>query len=244
MPIATPLLGDFILRKSLLGEFGEAFLLFACLILLVVPLILYIRIRFMFKKYSIELGNKELTGAYVAKRIFDFMKISGIKIILSKIPSNYYCGYSAYKKCVYLSACSYEHATIAASCAAAHECAHVIQFEKNYFLTKMIKFFGGLFSITFLVWWIFDLFSVSTVDFESGYTYLTKYILLSLGVIVYLTYFALCVCMVFSESDANKRALKVLSDMEIFTGDELRQIKNSLKYMCVSSIIYELGRAM
>ena len=197
----------------------------------------YFRIERMYKKYSSELSNRQLTGFCIAEKIFDFAKLQGIKIE----PSGYYDNSFYYsKKCrrVNLSERSCDKATVSAAGAAAHECAHMVQFEEDYLPIKLARIFGIILYAVCLS----DIVIIGLplfVSREIEYADWFRVVAIIVAVATVLIYLAMCVCVFMIESDANKRALNILSKLDVFTPYELEKIKNCLKYMFISSIIYE-----
>ena len=193
----------------------------------------------MFKKYSVELKDKYLSGSAVAEEIMNYENISDVKIEPSRDDFRNSYSYSKKSKRIYLSNYAYDKSAVAAVSAAAHECAHIIQNEKNYFPMKLIRVLGIVFAVMVTLWWGYDGYLLFTMRYDDEYSVLSKIIILMLGGLTLLTHMALSVCVVLSEFDANKRAIKILKEMNEFNESELKMIEKSLKYMCVSSIIDE-----
>lgn len=206
-----------------------AWILFICLLS-------YPGIGSMFKKYSSEFENKDLTGARVAEKILDLFGLKEAKVECSKDDFRNSYVYRKKKKCIYLSNFAYDKPTPAAVSAAAHECAHMIQRKENYTPLKLMRILYYAFYVAILILWGYDFYLIFSMGYEDEYSFLTKIIVLTLVAVTMITYLAAWVFAIISETNTNKRALKILKDLNVFGESEIKTIEKALKHMWLSGL--------
>lgn len=105
------------------------------LLMLLIPLLAQIYVKYTYNKYKKCSNNDKITGYEVARKILDDNGLKEIYIVETKgIMTDHY---DTKRKIIRLSTEVYNGDTIASMAIAAHECGHAIQDKENYIFLKI-----------------------------------------------------------------------------------------------------------
>lgn len=196
------------------------------------------KINSTYKKYSIVLGSKGLTGAEVAKIILNRNGIYDVDVV--KIKGELTDNFNPRTKTVSLSTQVYMGTTIADLGVAAHECGHAIQYAKNYFPSKIRTLLAVAGNVASKLFWpivilglILDLGYASTAG---------KFVLIA-GIAVFGISLLFTLSTLPVELDASKRAISTL--VEVGALDEMevkgaKQVLNAAAWTYVAAIVISI----
>lgn len=115
----------------------------------------------------------------------------------------------------------------------------MIQLKENYVPLKLMRILYYVFYAAWLLFFGYDFYLLFAMRYDDEYSLLTKIIVLTLVSVVVLAYLTTWIFAVISETDANKRALKILKELNLFSESEFKTIEKSLKHMWISSLYDE-----
>ncbi len=116
--------------------------MFAMLPVIILGILVQIRLKNVYSKYSTTGNSRNITGADMAKMVLNNAGIYDVQI--SCIGGNLSDNYNPVKKVVSLSNDVYNGTSIAAIGIAAHECGHAIQHHKQYFPIRLRSAIVGI----------------------------------------------------------------------------------------------------
>lgn len=170
-----------------------------------------------FNKYSKVTNSRGLTGEQVAAIILKESGITDVRI--DRISGSLTDHYSPNEKVLRLSDSVHSSTSVAAIGVAAHECGHAVQHQEGYAPLKLrsasvpLASIGSRISMPLIV-----------LGLVLGYVGLAK-----IGVILFTFVVAFQLITLPVEFDASKRALTILEDRGILTGEELNNTSKVLK---------------
>lgn len=170
-----------------------------------------------FNKYSKVTNSRGLTGEQVAAIILKESGITDVRI--DRISGSLTDHYSPNEKVLRLSDSVHSSTSVAAIGVAAHECGHAVQHQEGYAPLKLrsasvpLASIGSRISMPLIV-----------LGLIMGYVGLAK-----IGVILFTFVVAFQLITLPVEFDASKRALTILEDRGILTGEELNNTSKVLK---------------
>lgn len=170
-----------------------------------------------FNKYSKVANSRGLTGEQVAAIILKESGITDVRI--DRISGSLTDHYSPNEKVLRLSDSVHSSTSVAAIGVAAHECGHAVQHQVGYAPLKLrsasvpLASIGSRISMPLIV-----------LGLIMGYVGLAK-----IGVILFTFVVAFQLITLPVEFDASKRALTILEDRGILTGEELNNTSKVLK---------------
>ncbi|MCR5808589.1 MAG: zinc metallopeptidase [Clostridiales bacterium] len=119
--------GYYYSERGLTGSYS--LLLLAALGVMVLGLIASARVQSVFNKYSQMDSSCGMTASAIADRI---LRANGSSVRVASVSGSLTDNYNPKTGCVSLSQTVYSSSSIAAIAVAAHECGHVMQYEKGY----------------------------------------------------------------------------------------------------------------
>lgn len=213
------------------GNFGFVnrtdclFFIFVIMPVFVVSIIISIRLKLIYKKFSKIESKNMLSGAVVARNILDGYGLNDVQVVA--IPGELTDHYDPVSNVVRLSYENYEGTSIASIGVAAHEVGHAVQHAKNYVPIKIRSV----------------VISISRVG---SFIYLPVFILgmalsslklINLGILL----FSLITISEFStlpvEFNASSRAIKILESEKILSLDEVKGVKKVLWAAAMTYVI-------
>lgn len=205
------------------GRFGYYEYLFAALALAVVTIIIQLRLKSTYKKYS-QIGNSRgMTGAEAARQILQSNGIYDVEVqmISGELTDNY----NPRNKVLSLSSGVYNGSSVSAVGIAAHEAGHAIQHSQNYLPVKMrsalvpVANIGSRFSMILII--------IGLVISGMAQTNIGFYLALAgLGLFLFAVLFTLVTLPV--EFNASKRARTVLAETLSMDSEDMKGVKKVL----------------
>ena len=175
----------------------------------IVGFIVQAKLQSVFKKYSKVMFPGGLTGRDVAERMLHDNGIYDVKVVST--PGHLTDHYNPATKTVNLSESVYASNSVAAAAVAAHECGHAVQHATGYVPIRIrsaiipITQIGSQLSIPLIL--LGFLFQFQPLVFA--------------GILFYATAALFQLVTLPVEFNASSRAMKVLEQSEMLTGDEL-----------------------
>lgn len=175
------------------------------------------RVNSTFKKYSMQISIRNLSGAEAAQMVLQSNGISGVKI--ARTSGNLTDHYNPKDQTIYLSDSVYDQKSTAAIGVAAHEAGHAVQHAKDYFPIRVrsailpITNIGSRLSMPLI---LIGLMLNASLGLSFGYE------------IALVGVFAFSLCVLFqlvtlpTEFNASQRALSALEEASILNDDELK----------------------
>lgn len=197
------------------------------LILVVPALILSMYAQFKvsstFKKYSLVINQRGLTGAQVARRILDANGLTNIQV--HPINGNLTDNYNPVNKTVNLSESVYNSTSVAALGVAAHETGHALQHATKYFPLNIRSAIFPVVRISSSA-----ALPLALLGFVTGLE-----ILINVGIILFSAVVLFQLVTLPVEFNASRRALNILEDFDILSHDES---KNAKKVLSAAAMTY------
>ncbi len=176
------------------------------------------RVKSTYSKYSHVRSMSGFTGAQVAEKILQANGIYDVRV--EHVSGELTDHYDPKNRVLRLSDVVYGSTSVAALGVAAHECGHAVQDDKNYF---PLRFRNALVPVanfgTQAAW---PIILIGLIFTSSSFLIDLGILLFSLGVLFQLVTLPV-------EFDASHRALRILGDMGILYGDEMRGTKKVLR---------------
>lgn len=176
------------------------------------------RVKSTYSKYSRVRSMSGFTGAQVAEKILQVNGIYDVRV--EHVSGELTDHYDPKNRVLRLSDVVYGSTSVAALGVAAHECGHAVQDDKNYF---PLRFRNALVPVanfgTQAAW---PIILIGLIFTSSSFLINLGILLFSLGVLFQLVTLPV-------EFDASHRALRILGDMGILYGDEMRGTKKVLR---------------
>ena len=182
----------------------------------IISIVVTIRLKLIYKKFS-KISNKNMvSGAVVARNILDGYGLNHVEVVA--ISGELSDHYDPVDNVVRLSYKNYEGTSIAAIGVAAHEVGHAVQHAQNY---VPVKIRSAVIPVTKLGSMLY--FPVFFVGFI-----LSSLKLIYLGIILFslVTFFEFVTLPV--EFNASSRAIKILKSQKILDFEELKGVKKVL----------------
>ncbi len=201
------------------------------LIGVVISLIASARVRTTFNKYQRVRSMSGYTGASAAEAVLRRTGISNVRV--EHVAGNLTDHYDPRSKVLRLSDAVYNSSSIAAIAVACHEAGHACQDAKHYVPLKLRSTIVPVVNIGTSVAWIFILLGLFFTSQSGDLLLMIGVIGFSLGVVFQLITLPV-------EFNASRRALVMLQDSGILTGDELRQGR---KVLSAAALTYVAGAA-
>jgi len=186
-------------------------------IIIVLPLIANLYIKFAYNKYRQQDNLKEMTGFDVARQILDSNGLNDVLIL--ETDGELSDHYNPKRKVVKLSREIYNGQTIAAMSVAAHECGHALQDKDNYWFLKLRTLLVPIVNICSNIGYIFVVIGFILEMFDLFF--------LGIGLSMFGVLFNLVTLIV--EFDASNRAGKEMKRLNITTSDTISGSKSMLK---------------
>lgn len=175
------------------------------------------KVKSTYSKYSRVRSMSGFTGAQVAEKILRANGIYDVRV--EHVRGELTDHYDPKKRVLRLSDAVYGSASVAALGVAAHECGHAVQDDKDYF---PLRFRNALVPVanfgTQAAW---PIILVGLFFGSSSFLINLGILLFSLGVLFQLVTLPV-------EFDASRRAIRILGEMGILYGDEIRDTKRVL----------------
>lgn len=187
------------------------------------------RVKTTFHKYSRVRSYSGMTGAEAAQRILNSAGIYDVAI--QHIPGDLSDHYDPRSKTLRLSDTVYGSTSVAAIGVAAHECGHAIQHDHGYVPLKMrsvivpVANFGSTAAWPLIILGVFMGYSQS---------------LINLGIILFSFAVIFQLITLPVEFNASARAVRVLDETGILSGDEVRKTR---KVLNAAALTYVAGAA-
>ncbi len=201
---------------------------------LIISLIAQAMVNSAYSKNSKIQNMRGMTGADAARHVLMANNVTGVNIV--PVNGKLTDHFDPRNNTIYLSEGVYNATTIAAVGIAAHEAGHAVQHAEGYLPNKIR---GALVPVTNFgsrIGWILILigFAMSgfyyyygTVDTES-LTYQLGGIVLVIGILLYSTSLLFTLVTLPVEFNASKRALNVIKNSQLLTGEQYRGAKQTL----------------
>lgn len=180
-------------------------------------------------------NNKGMTGAEVAKKIFEMNNITDVKIVAGI--NAYGDNYNPSTKTITLSPDVFNGTSLTAAAIAAHEVGHAIQYKVNYFGIRLRNLFLPAAQGASQLSWVALMIGMVLMIFPATRTTLgTTFILAGIITIAIIALFQLITLPV--EFDASKRAKENLNKMNIVVGaDQANAVKRVLNAAAMTYVI-------
>lgn len=204
------------------------------LILLVLSIIVQSAVSNRYKKYSQVITQSRITGAEAARITMERNGVTDVEIYQNggKDLSDYY---DPKTNAIYLSANTFNGATVAAVGVACHEAGHAIQAAEGYAPYKLRRAVIPFASISSKA--AIPLIIIGLI--LSAFASVLKYVALA-GIILFaIAVFAQLVTLPV-EFDASKRALANISSYNILTAEELKGAKSILTAAAMTYVVATL----
>ena len=163
-----------------------------------------------FKKFSRQRSSRGITGAEAARRVLDAHGLYSVQI--KRVRGNLTDHYSPKEKVLRLSDSVYGSTSVAAIGVAAHECGHAIQHHTKYVPLTLRSASVPLANIGSFIYW-----PVIILGIILGRPELASFGVVLFGFVVLFQLITLPV-----EFDASNRAMKVMTERGILSGEELK----------------------
>lgn len=202
------------------------------LIIILLPILAHIKIKYNYSKYSKIINNSGLTGKDVAVKILEKHGLENISIY--KVDKELSDHYDPRNKNIVLSNNIYSKNSISAISIAAHECGHALQDKYGYSFMKLRSSLVPIVNITS---------SVSSVFIFLGF--FTEIIgLLKIGIILLSIGLLFQLVTLPVEFDASNRAKNELESLGIVSKNEIKGIKKVLNAAAFTYIAGFLASAL
>ena len=175
---------------------------------IVICIVASINVNNVYNKYSKVKSARQVTAADVAEQILRRAGITDVKVEMTggQLTDHF----DPRKKSVRLSESTYNSTSVAAIGVAAHECGHVIQYHRSYFLIRLRNLFVPVANIGSMLSWPIILFGVLF-----GIEYLVN-----IGIILFTGVLIFQIVTLPVEFNASSRALRILKENGILVGEE------------------------
>lgn len=197
----------------------------------VICLIASANVKMTYNKFNKYNGRRGITASEAAKRI---LRISGVvDVAVVKTRGELTDHYDPRAGEIRLSENVADSISVAAIGVAAHECGHAIQHEKNYFPLKIRSVIIPVVNIGSSLSWPLILIGAL---FGLGN-------LVDIGIILFSTVLIFQLVTLPVEFNASRRAMKILKESGILTGDELkgaRKVLTAAALTYVTSVIFSM----
>ncbi|MBQ2944731.1 MAG: zinc metallopeptidase [Ruminococcus sp.] len=201
---------------------------------LIISLIAQAMVNSAYSKNSKIQNMRGMTGADAARQVLMANNVTGVNVV--PVSGKLTDHFDPRNNTIYLSEGVFNATTIAAVGIAAHEAGHAVQHAEGYLPNKIR---GALVPVTNFgsrIGWILILigFAMSgyylyygTVD-TTSVTYELGGIVLLVGIILYSTSLLFTLVTLPVEFNASKRALNVIKDAQLLTGEQYQGAKQTL----------------
>ena len=173
-------------------------------------------VKSTFNKYNEVYSSRGITAAEAARRILNANGLQNIRI--ERIAGELTDHYSPKENVIRLSDSTYNSTSVAAIGVAAHECGHAIQHQVGYVPIKVrnsivpvVNISNALSMPLFIVGLILGIGSLAMV-----------------GALLFGMVFLFQLVTLPTETNASRRAMKTLEDMDLLYGDELKGARKTL----------------
>lgn len=204
------------------------------LILFVLSLIIQAAVSNRYKKYSQVLTQSRITGAEAARITMERNGVTDVEIYQNggKDLSDYY---DPKTNAIYLSANTYNGATVAAVGVACHEAGHAIQAAVEYGPYKLRRAIIPFASISSKA--AIPLIIIGLI--LSAFSSVLKYVALA-GIILFAVAVFVQLVTLPVEFDASRRALANISSYNILTAEEIKGAKSILSAAAMTYVVATL----
>lgn len=201
---------------------------------LVISLVAQVMVNSAYNKNSRIQNMRGMTGADAARHVLMSNSVTGVNIVPVKGKMTDH--FDPRNNTIYLSDGVYNATTIAAVGIAAHEAGHAVQHAEGYLPNKIRSALVPVTNFGSRIGWILILigFAMSgyyyyygTVDTES-LTYQLGGVVLIIGILLYSTSLLFTLVTLPVEFNASKRALNVIKDSQLLTGEQYQGAKQTL----------------
>lgn len=191
-----------------------------------------INVNNVYNKYSKVKSARQVTAADVAEQILRRAGITDVKVEMTggQLTDHF----DPLKKSVRLSESTYNSTSVAAIGVAAHECGHVIQYYRSYFLIRLRNLFVPVANIGSMLSWPIILFGVL---FGIGY-------LVNIGIILFTGVLIFQIVTLPVELNASSRALRILKENGILVGEECGLAKKVLRAAALTYVAGAITTAL
>lgn len=191
-----------------------------------------------FNKYSKVLSQSGYTGRMMAQKILNDNRISGIEVC--QVRGNLSDHFDPRNFTVNLSESVYNSRSIAAIAVASHECGHVLQHKNNYFPYNLRHLLVPIANLGSSLSWFLIIAGVMlgyTASYNGGGM---GQALINAGILMFSMAVLFQVVTLPVEFNASKRALRILSNSNAFSDDELYAAR---KVLSAAALTYVAGAA-
>lgn len=186
---------------------------------MVLSLLASAMVKRTYAKYEKVRSMSGLTGAQAAEKI---LRSNGIyDVSIEHVEGNLTDHYDPGNKVLRLSDSVYNNSSVAAIGVAAHECGHAVQHDKSYAPLAIRTAIVPAANIGAALSWPLILIGLMIVMKSSSFLITAGILLFSLSVLFQIVTLPV-------EFNASRRAIRVLSDMGILYGDEVKDTKKVL----------------
>lgn len=201
---------------------------------LIISLIAQAMVNSAYNKNSKIQNMRGMTGADAARQVLMANNVTNVNIV--PVSGKLTDHYDPRNNTIYLSEGVYNASTIAAVGIAAHEAGHAVQHAEGYLPNKIRTALVPITNFGSRIGWILILigFAMSgyyayygTVD-TTSLTYELGGIVLLLGILLYSTSLLFTLITLPVEFNASKRALNVIKDAQLLTGEQYQGAKQTL----------------
>ena len=186
---------------------------------LIICLLAQAKMKSTFGKYSRVRNHSGMTGREAAERILRSAGIHDVQV--EHVPGNLTDHYDPRSKVLRLSDSVYNNSSVAAIGVAAHECGHAVQHDKSYAPLAIRTAIVPAANIGAALSWPLILIGLMIGMKSSSFLITAGILLFSLSVLFQIVTLPV-------EFNASRRAIRVLSDMGILYGDEVKDTKKVL----------------
>ena len=201
---------------------------------LIISLIAQGMVNSAYNKNSKIQNMRGMTGAEAARQVLLANNVSGVNIV--PVQGKLTDHFDPRNNTIYLSEGVYNATTIAAVGIAAHEAGHAVQHAEGYMPNKIRTALVPVTNFGSRIGWFLILIGFamsgfyayySTVDTESM-IYQLGGVVLVIGILLYSTSLLFTIVTLPVEFNASNRALKVIRDSQLLTGEQYRGAKQTL----------------
>lgn len=201
---------------------------------LIISLIAQAMVNSAYSKNSKIQNMRGMTGADAARQVLMANNVTGVNIV--PVNGKLTDHFDPRNNTIYLSEGVYNATTIAAVGIAAHEAGHAVQHAEGYLPNKIR---GALVPVTNFgsrIGWILILIGFAMSGFYYYYgnvnteslTYQLGGVVLVIGILLYSTSLLLTLVTLPVEFNASKRALNVIKNSQLLTGEQYNGAKQTL----------------
>lgn len=201
---------------------------------LIISLIAQAMVNSAYSKNSKIQNMRGMTGADAARQVLMANNVTGVSIV--PVSGKLTDHFDPRSNTIYLSEGVYNATTIAAVGIAAHEAGHAVQHAEGYLPNKIRGALVPVTNIGSRIGWILILigfamsgyyYYYSTVD-TTSLTYEIGGIVLIIGILLYSTSLLFTLITLPVEFNASKRALNVIKNAQLLTGEQYQGAKQTL----------------